>query len=99
MAEEISRIQALRGALSAADPSAYLVEARVIRRVIRERDGVANLAAALPHTQSQVVGAEDIRKFAHPDELGLNAFDSLAEECLLICEPENGELDHCRLRN
>ncbi len=98
MAEEISRIQALRGALSAADPSAYLVEARVIRRVIRERDGVANLAAALPHTQSQVVGAEDIRKFAHPDELGLNAFDSLAEECLLICEPENGELDHWPLK-
>jgi len=98
MAEEISRIQALRGALSAADPSAYLVEARVIRRVIRERDGIANLAAALPHTQSQVVGAEDIRKFAHPDELGLNAFDSLADECLLICEPENGELDHWPLK-
>ncbi len=98
MAEEISRIQALRGALSAADPSAYLVEARVIRRVIRERDGVANLAAALPHTQSQVVSGDDIRKFAHPDELGLGAFDSLADECLLICEPENGELDHWPLK-
>ena len=98
MAEEISRLQALRGALSAADPSAYLVEARVIRRVIRERDGVANLAVALPHTQSQVVRGEDIRKFAHPDELGLIAFDSLADECLLICEPENGVLDHWPLK-
>ena len=94
MAEEISRIQALRGALSATDRSAYLVEARVIRRIIRERHGVANLVVALPHTQSQVVSGEDVRKFAHPDELGLDSFDFLANECLLICEPESGELDH-----
>ena len=33
MSEEISRIQALRGALSAADRSAYLVESRVIVEV------------------------------------------------------------------
>ncbi len=84
----------MRGALSVADRSAYLVEARVIRRVIRERHGVANLVVALPHTQSQVVSGWDVRKFAHPDELGLDSFDALADECLLICEPENGELDH-----
>ena len=98
MAEEISTIQALRGALSAADRSAYLVEARVIRRVIRERFGFANLVMALPHTQSQVVSGEDVRKLAHPDELGLNSFESLADECLLICEPESGELDHWPLQ-
>ncbi len=84
----------MREALSLADRSAYLVEARVIRRVIRERHGVANLVVALPHTQSQVVSGGDVRKFAHPDELGLDSFDALADECLLICEPENGELDH-----
>ena len=98
MAEEISTIQALRGALSAADRSAYLVEARVIRRVIRERYGFADLYVALPHTQSQVVSGADVRKLAHPDELGLNSFDSLADECLLICEPESGELDHWPLQ-
>ncbi len=98
MAEEISRIQALRGALSAAERSAYLVEARVIRRVIREQYGVANLAVALPHTQSQVVSGADIRKYAHPDELGLESFDALADKCLLICEPENGTMDHWPLK-
>jgi len=98
MAEEISRIQALRGALSAADRSAYLVESRVIRRVIRERYGVTNFVVALPHTLSQVVNSEQVRRFAHPDELGLSSFESLGEQCLLICEPENGELDHWPLR-
>jgi len=98
MAEEISRIQALRGALSTADRSAYLVESRVIRRVIRERYGVANFVVALPHTLSQVVSSEQVRRFAHPDELGLSSFESLGEQCLLICEPENGELDHWPLR-
>jgi hypothetical protein len=98
MAEEISTIQALRTALSAADRTAFLVEARVIRRFIRERYGVANVVVALPHTHCQVVCEEDIRKFAHPDELGLNTFEQLPKECLLICEPERGELDHWPLQ-
>lgn len=94
MAEEISRIQALRESLSAADRAAFLVESRVIRRVIREQFDVANLVVALPHTQSQIVSSSDIREYAHPDELGLESFDSLPDKCLLICEPENGEMDH-----
>ena len=98
MAEEISRIQALQEALSASDRSAYLVEARVIRRVIRERHGFANLLKALPHTHCQVVSGEDVRKLAHPDELGLSSFDLLADECLLICEPEKEVLDHWPLQ-
>lgn len=98
MAEEISRIQALRGALSVADRAAFLVEARVIRRLIREQFEVANLVVALPHTHNQIVSGADIRKYAHPDELGLQSFDALPEKCLLICEPENGELDHWPLK-
>lgn len=98
MAEEISTIQALRTVLSAADRTAFLVEARVIRRLIRERFGVANVVVALPHTHCQVVSEEDIRKFAHPDELGLSSFEFLPRECLLICEPERGELDHWPLQ-
>lgn len=94
MADEISTIQALRAALSAADRTAFLVEARVIRRLIRERYEVANVIVALPHTHCQVVSDEDIRQFAHPDELGLDSFELLPKKCLLICEPERGELDH-----
>ena len=94
MSEVVSTTKALQDSLSDAEPSAFLVEARVIRRIIRERHGVTNLALALPHTQCQVVPCLDVLKLAHPDELGLKSFQSLPEECLLICQPEGGELDH-----
>jgi hypothetical protein len=94
MSEETSRITEIRRALSAAYSNAFLVEARVIRRVIRDRHGFANLSVELPHTECQVVSSEDVRKLTHPDELGLTTFHGLAADCLLICEPEGGELDH-----
>jgi hypothetical protein len=61
--EGISRIEELRRALTRADASAYLVEGRVIRRVIREQFGFARMSASIPHTESQVVAASDVRQF------------------------------------
>ncbi len=98
MSEDVSRINELRRALTAAEPSAFLVEERVIRRVIRDRLALANLALELPHTDSQVVSADDVRKLTHPDELGLETFADLPNPCLLICEPHNGEMDHWPLQ-
>ena len=90
----ISRIEELRRALSRADASAYLVESRVIRRVIREQFGFAKLSASIPHAESQVVAAVDVRHLTHPDELGLTTFSNLPDSCLLISQPEEGELEH-----
>lgn len=87
-------IEELRRALSHADPSAFLVEPRVIRRVIRERFGFAHLSASIPHAESQIVPADDVRHLAHPDELGLTSFMDLPTDCLLICQPDEGELEH-----
>ena len=89
-----SRIEELRRALSQADPSAFLVEPRVIRRVIRERFGFAKLSSAIPHTESQIASAKDIRHLVHPDELGLADFSALPESCILLCEPDEDEMDH-----
>ena len=94
----ISRIEELRRALSKADASAYLVESRVIRRVIREQFGFAKLSASIPHTESQVVAAVDVRHLTHPDELGLTTFSNLPDRCLLISQPEEGELEHWPLQ-
>ncbi len=94
----ISRIEELRRALSRADASAYLVESRVIRRVIREQFGFAQLSASIPHAESQVVAAVDVRHLAHPDELGLTTFANLPDRCLLISQPEEGELEHWPLQ-
>lgn len=92
--DEASRISELRRALTQADPAAFLVEPRVIRRVIRERFGFAQLSASIPHGESQVVAADDVRHLVHPDEMGLETFSSLPGMCLLICEPDEGELEH-----
>lgn len=96
--DEVSRINELRRALSRADASAYLVEGRVIRRVIRERFAFAKLSAAIPHTESQVVAAIDVRHLTHPDELGLITFHDLPDKCLLISQPEEDELEHWPLQ-
>ncbi|MBC7967181.1 MAG: hypothetical protein H7Z17_14805, partial [Fuerstia sp.] len=94
----ISRIEELRRALSKADASAFLVEGRVIRRVIREQFGFAKLSASIPHPESQVVAAVDVRHLTHPDELGLTTFSNLPDRCLLISQPEEGELEHWPLQ-
>lgn len=70
----MDRIQELRRALQLAEPSAFLVEPRVIRRVIRERHGFVKLSTAIPHTESQIVPSVELRELAHPDELGLADF-------------------------
>lgn len=66
----------------------------MIRRVIRERFGFAQLSASIPHVESQIVPAADVRHLVHPDELGLTSFTALPDDCLLICQPDEGELEH-----
>lgn len=66
----------------------------MIRRVIRERFNFAQLSASIPHVESQIVPADDVRHLVHPDELGLTSFTDLPIDCLLICQPDEGELEH-----
>ena len=89
-----TRIVELRRALAQRDEGAFLVEPRVIRRVIRERHGYARLSTSIPHTESQVVSAADLRALTHPDELGLESFFKIPDICLLIGQPEEEELQH-----
>ena len=89
-----SRIEELRRALTQSEPAAFLVEPRVIRRVIRERYGFAQLSASIPHVESQIVPADDVRHLVHPDELGLADFHDIPRDCMLICQPDEGELEH-----
>ncbi len=93
-ADGASRIAELRRTIASVDSTAFLVESRVIRRIIRERLGFAKLTAALPHAQCQVVAGSDLIRWTHPDELGLETFYNLPETCLLLSEPKEGELEH-----
>lgn len=92
------RIDELRRALHRAEGAAYLVEPRVIRRVIRELYGFVKLSVSVPHPHSQIVSRSDVMHLVHPDELGLQTFTDLPERCLLICQPEEAELEHWPLQ-
>jgi hypothetical protein len=92
------RIDELRRALHRAEGAAFLVEPRVIRRVIRELHGFVKLSVSVPHSLSQIVSRADVLHLVHPDELGLQNFTDLPERCLLICQPEEAELEHWPLQ-
>ena len=84
----------LRRAVRDARSDAWLVEARLIRRIIREQHGFARLSAAIPHTDVLVVRAADLRHYAHPDELQLEDFSELPDHCILVCEPDDADLEN-----
>lgn len=88
-----SRLGSLRQSLTAADPTAFLVESRVIRRLIRQRHSLAALSPSVPHALSQSATAEELLEMVHPDELGLTTFEHIPPSCILLAQPEDGELE------
>ncbi len=82
----------LRQAVRQADSGTYLVEPRVIRRLVRELYGFARLSPRVPHTEVRVVPAADIRHLTHPDELGIETFDALPDPVVVIALPEEHEI-------
>ena len=93
-----SKISELVRAVRKARDDAFLVEARVVRRIIRERYGFARLSTRIPHTDVLVVRFNDVRTLAHPDELGLNDFSDLPRLVILVAQPEEHELDELPLQ-
>ena len=87
-----NRIPELRRAVRQARDDAFLVEPRVVRRIIRELHGFARLSTRIPHTEVLVAKAEDVQALAHPDELGLEDFRELPERSILVAQPEEHEL-------
>ena len=81
----------LQYAVRQTDADTYLVESRVIRRLVRELHGFARLSSRIPHTEVQVVSDTDVRRLTHPDELGIETFDGLPNPVLLIAVPEDHE--------
>jgi hypothetical protein len=93
-----TKISELVRAVRKARDDAFLVEARVVRRIIRERYGFARLSTRIPHTDVLVVRFNDVRALAHPDELGLNDFSDLPRLVILVAQPEEHELDELPLQ-
>ncbi|MDG2126783.1 MAG: hypothetical protein P8K08_02190 [Fuerstiella sp.] len=93
-----TKISELVRAVRKARDDAFLVEARVVRRIIRELYGFARLSTRIPHTDVLVVRFSDVRALAHPDELGLNDFTDLPRLVILVAQPEEHELEELQLQ-
>jgi hypothetical protein len=95
-----NRIEELRKAVAAVDPSAYLVESRVLRRLLKKRSKHPNLAIILPHGDSCVASILDVFRAVLPDELGLTSELEIAKaqgassDIILIRLPRPEELEH-----
>lgn len=89
-----SKFTELQSAVHQACADAYLVEPRVVRRIIRELHGFARLSSRIPHTEVFVAHAADVRHLAHPDELGLQNFNDLTARPILVAQLEDFELEN-----
>ena len=92
-AKTAAKVPELRRAVRQAADDAFLVEPRVVRRIIRELHGFARLSARIPHTDVLVAKAVDVRTYSHPDELGLEDFRDLPALSVLVAQPEEYELE------
>ena len=94
-----NQISELRRAVQQAAGEAFLVEPRVIRRLVRELHGFARLSSRIPHTESQIVSLTDVQLLTHPDELGLETFGGLPNQVLLIAHHEEQDLESSRMQD
>jgi len=85
-------LERLQHALSAADPRAFLVSQRVIRRVIRYSDGLDLLGLSLPSHRALLIDPVRARDWIDPAELFAPIPQDDDEPILLLPRPEARDL-------
>lgn len=85
-------IAAVERALRAVDDSAFLVQSRVLRRVIKQDGELPGLGFYVPHRKSHVIAGERLLNTVAPDELGLESAAALPPRVILIARPDEQEL-------
>jgi hypothetical protein len=89
----VSALGSVERAIRDADPTAFPVASRIVRRVIRNEIDLPALSARVPHRKSFVISADRARQIVLNDELGLDPDASLPETLLLLARPEEHELE------
>jgi len=82
----------LKTALRAADPSAVLAPASVLRRIIREDRDLPRLGMPVTHRKCYWIGRDALLQIADKWELGLDAGEDLAPVVILLIRPDLEEL-------
>lgn len=70
-----------------ADPDAFLVPARLVRRVIKRDRGLTGFGFQVPHRKCFVVSGRELRAVASPDELGICLDGPFPDSVILIAAP------------
>jgi hypothetical protein len=82
----------LQRVIRAADPSAVLVSARVLERVIQQACHLPALIWVVPHRKSWVVDRQLLFRHVEQDELNLEPDQLLPTQVILLVEPTAEEL-------
>ncbi|QDT57513.1 hypothetical protein Pan44_55820 [Caulifigura coniformis] len=92
-AEASSRLEQADAAVRTADPTAFPIAQRVLKRVITQDLGLTGLGLNIPHRKSWGLAANRAQQLLEPDELGLASYDALPPHVLLLARPEDDELE------
>jgi len=91
MLEQASR------ALRDVEPAAFLVQARVLRRVIKQEWELPALTLQVPHRKSRIIPRNTVIRHVDWDELGLEANVELPDRAILIARPDDKHLESMSL--
>ena len=81
----------LQRAVWAADPAAFLVLPRILRRVIKHDRRLAGFGLWAPHRKSYVIGRQPLLDIAEKTELGVDQQAELPETIVLLAQPSPNE--------
>jgi hypothetical protein len=84
-------LESLRESLHAVEPSALLVEPRILRRVIRLDRRLKGLGLLVPHRKTYTIERDRLLAFAEREELGLAQSAELPRMVILLVEPTDDE--------
>ena len=83
----------IRRALKEVEPTAFLVQARVLRRVVKHEWDLPTMSVMVPHRKSRVVSRNLLLRHVDWDELGLEPHSELPEQAILLAQPDEKHLE------
>lgn len=91
--QHLEWLQRVREAVRRTDSRAFLVPARIVRRVIKQDRDVPGIGLHVPHRKSYVLSGTRIGHFVEKDELGLTVAEDYPPHVFLLAEPKESELE------
>ena len=75
-------------AISAAEPAAFLLLPRILRRVIKQDRELTGFALRAPHRKAYLIGREALLEIVDKSELGVAWDATLPAQLFLLAQPD-----------